>query len=394
MNVIYLPQKNPNPYVMNMWDTIKQFAFMKAAANIRAKEAEAERNYEQDVRQEEGKVKMATAGYRPVREMSKEHAALDSSGDAIDAYGEVWGPKANREPQVVNVQGQKFVTFDGNNYQKLSPDKPITDTWEIGGDKVEVQYTGNPKDTVRGNPKSSGWSEVASGPRYKPGQTNVNVNMGKELNPYEKKFLEKQGEGTAEAYTSRNSMAQEAINQNNQLQIVKNEIKKGARTGYGEETILNLKSLGQTLGIDTGDLGGQELIRKISNEMALRLRNPESGLGLTGNTSNKDLDFLKNSVIGLARTEAGNLKIIEAMERLNKFKIDIARKQQELVRKNGNIPPMDLEAKLLDYANSYKLFSPQEVKKIRRLNQPVVRTGTYNGRKIVEFADGTVEYAD
>ncbi len=156
----------------------------------------------------------------------------------------------------------------------------------------------------------------------------------------------------------------EAVNQNVQLDTVALALAGGARTGFGEETILNLRSLGQTFGIDTGSLAGGELVRKLSNEMALRLRNPDSGLGLTGNTSNKDLDFLKASVVGLGRTEEGNKEIIKAMQRFNGMKIAIANEQSRLIKENGGSVPSDIDANLLSFANAYELFSPKEREQI------------------------------
>ena len=82
------------------------------------------------------------------------------------------------------------------------------------------------------------------------------------------------GQGLAENYNNRIKFGQEAVNQNFQLNMIKDAVSEGARTGLGEETIMNIRSFGETLGLPTGDLSGQELIRKISNEMALRLRNP------------------------------------------------------------------------------------------------------------------------
>jgi hypothetical protein len=196
-------------------------------------------------------------------------------------------------------------------------------------------------------------------------QTTVNVNTGDNLkNVAEKKANEVYGGKIGENVNKRFSMAEEAYNQNAQLDTVALALADGARTGFGEEVLLNIRSLAQTIGIDVGDLGPEELIRKISNEMALRLRNPDSGLGLTGNTSNKDLDFLKASVIGLSRTEGGNRLIIEMMRKYNKMKIDIAQKQDELIAANDGNIPRDIDRQMLKFANEYEMFSADERKQI------------------------------
>lgn len=227
-------------------------------------------------------------------------------------------------------------------------------------------------------------------PRYK---SEVNVNLGtsdKVVEEANKKF----GGGVGDRASERIKLSQEATNQNMQLDIVAEAIGKGVDTGLGEETLLNLKSFAQTLGFEIKDLGPQELIRKVSNEMALRLRNPESGLGLTGNTSNRDLSFLQNSVVGLQRTESGNKMIIDTMKKLNQFKIDMANYQQKLIDDNNGSIPSNLDSLMLKYANDYKIFTPEEKTELTKLNQKIKETKTYNGRTILIFEDGSRAYAN
>jgi len=167
------------------------------------------------------------------------------------------------------------------------------------------------------------------------------------------------GKGIGESVTKRFKMAEEGVNQNAQLDIVAEALDKGARTGTGEEFILKVRGLAETLGIDTGTLGPQETIRRVSNEMALRLRNPDSGLGLPGNTSNKDLAFLKESVVGLDRSERGNRAIIASMKAVNKMKTDVGKYQDLLIQQNGGSIPKDINTKILNYVNDYKVLTPK-----------------------------------
>jgi hypothetical protein len=205
----------------------------------------------------------------------------------------------------------------------------------------------------------------------------------------------KYGQGVGDRVNEKVKGAQEAVNQNVQLDAVLDAINSGADTGVGEETILNLKSFAQTLGFETKDLGPQELIRKISNEMALRLRNPDSGLGLTGNTSNKDLDFLKASVIGLNRTESGNRMIVDFMKKYNQFRIDIADYQQKLISDNNGSIPSNIDEMMLNYANNYKLLTPEETAETKRLGQKIKgRFKAPDGRTVIVFEDNTRAYAN
>ena len=104
---------------------------------------------------------------------------------------------------------------------------------------------------------------------------------------------------------------------------------------------------------------------------------------------------MKASVTGLGRTERGNLKIIDAMQKLNQFKIDISAHQMQIVQANGGVVPLDIETQMMKYANSYVLLSEDERNSMKNLTQRIVRTGTDNetGRKVIEFEDGRIEFA-
>ena len=216
-------------------------------------------------------------------------------------------------------------------------------------------------------------------------QAKVNIDLSKPeqsiVDEANKVVGAKLGEEVASVYKG----ASEGISQNQRLDRVTLAISRGAKTGAGAEFILNMKSLGKTFGLPIGDLSEQEVIRKVSNEMALRLRNPDSGLGLTGNTSNKDLDFLKASVVGLGRTKEGNLAIVKAMKRLNKFKIALATEQKRLINLKGGSVPLDLSGKLLDFANSYEMYTDAERKAIEAALPEGVNVG--DGILPAVFAD-------
>ena len=194
----------------------------------------------------------------------------------------------------------------------------------------------------------------------KAGATNIDFGPGE--NAATKKF----GEGVGGRADARAQAGFEGLNQNVQLDRILIAMESGAETGAGQEAILNLKNLGQSMfGLEFGDdVGEQEVIRKVSNEMALRLRNPESGLGLTGNTSNKDLQFLKDSVIGLSRTPQGNLMIIDFMKRQNQMKVAVSQEQDRIIAENKGVIPNNLDAQLMEYVNNYEFFTEGEREKI------------------------------
>ena len=212
----------------------------------------------------------------------------------------------------------------------------------------------------------------SQGLALKPQSPLVQVNTGDNIAASgTKKATEKLGEGIGERANARLTQAFEAQRQNAQLDRVKLALARGAQTGLGEESILDIKSFGSTvLGLKLPEnISEQELIRTVSNEMALRLRNPESGLGLTGSTSNKDLQFLKDSVVGLGRTEAGNILLIEMMKRFNGLKVAAAEEQVRIIEKNGGVVPSDIDKQLLSFVNNFQFLSPDERKQIETYMQ-------------------------
>jgi hypothetical protein len=365
-----------------------QMALANHAAKLRSEEAIKQREYENKKLEANLDLQLGLHGFETVPE-----SEAAQPGDL-----KIGGRLVRRaKPQIYTFGGKEFiVTGDG----KLTPIKELTKSdkykigetkeFEIGDTKETLIYTDNPADKVEG---LEGWKRTGiSAPRYKPAQTNVEV----KLPPVESAAAKEYGKLVGETAGKRIGFADEARSQNMQLEIVKRTIQQGARTGWGEETLLNLRSMAESFGINTGDLSGQELIRKTSNEMALRLRNPESGLGLTGNTSNKDLEFLKQSVIGLQRTERGNLKIIDVMQKFNNLKISLAKEQQRIIKENKGIPPYDLDEQLMNFVDKYKIFDDKDRADIKKSSQNVINTGIHkaSGRKTIQLEDGTWEYAD
>ena len=317
----------------------------------------------------------------------------------VEVGGEFYKRRKSPEPQAVTFKvGDRMVPAivtqnkDGGYDVKLVPDdKAAQEKLPTGKLQVFQEWKkNNPNGTYEQ------FAEWESGLNKKDAVSVKVENIGAAT---ETSASKKYGEVVGENAAKRDKMAQEGLTQNIQLDQVKSALAKGAFTGFGAESLLDFRRVMETVakpfGIETRDLGPEELIRKTSNEMALRLRNPESGLGLTGNTSNKDLEFLKSSVVGLPRTRRGNVMIIDSMQRMNRLKVAMAKEQQRIIKESGGKVPNDIESKLLDFVDNYKFFNDKEIKEIKRLSQPVIQTGTDDkGRKVVRLQDGSVEYAD
>jgi hypothetical protein len=183
---------------------------------------------------------------------------------------------------------------------------------------------------------------------------------------------EKYGGTVGERAGERDEQAQATYANDAELSRIALALANGARTGFGESIILDIRNAFETFGGISLPEGAQEseIVRSIGNKLALMLRNPDSGLGLTGNTSNKDLQFLKDSVAGIGRSEGGNRLMIKQAMKLNQFKRDIADEQARIIAektddKEAGVVPLDLDAQLMRYANGYEMYTNQERKEIR-----------------------------
>jgi len=207
--------------------------------------------------------------------------------------------------------------------------------------------------------------------------TSVNVNTGAEtVNAGEVKASEAFGTDVGERATKRIQAAQEAQNQLYDMERMELAIARGAETGFGQESMASLKSMAAGMfDIEFDDsLGEQEIIRQITNKAALRIRNPESGMGLPGSASNRDVIFLKSSVPGLMNSTEGNAKIIEMSRRMSKLQQDVAAEQSRIVQANGGVIPMDLDTQLMKFVNTQQILTPEERQEIEMLSKQRVGT--------------------
>jgi len=80
----------------------------------------------------------------------------------------------------------------------------------------------------------------------------------------------------------------------------------------------------EAIGIKVGpELSAAQVLISIASKKALLLRNPKSGMGLTGNTSDADLRFLKTASISLSKTNDANeaLLIIDTASQRRKLRL-------------------------------------------------------------------------
>lgn len=167
----------------------------------------------------------------------------------------------------------------------------------------------------------------------------VNNNAAPEMDPGLKKELEKRGEKFGEKYVKIADAADNALQTLDMYDLVEKGLNTDVRTGSFAETEQSLRKFAQYLGYegDANAIAGGELVTAVQNRMALLMRNPESGMGMPGSLSDKDIDFLKAAQIGMGTSGPGNRTLLEAYRRLEQRKIQLADWADEYTEKNGSL---------------------------------------------------------
>jgi hypothetical protein len=129
---------------------------------------------------------------------------------------------------------------------------------------------------------------------------------------------------------------------------------KGMKTGKFAEVTKTAKGYLQALfpGRKIEGLAELEVFNALSNQLALLVRNPKSDMGLPGSTSNRDLDFLIQSVPNLQTSPGGNELLLELYEISHQLKVDVLNEQNRLMQESGGIPPVNLEQRLDEFVES------------------------------------------
>lgn len=165
--------------------------------------------------------------------------------------------------------------------------------------------------------------------------TTVNVGAG------EKAWDTESAKLFAKKYDDLSTQAQTAQEMIGLFDIAQQAMDTGLRTGAFGENELDLRRFAQAIGVQDADnaekVAGGELIRSVQNRMALIMRSPESGMGMPGAVSDRDLTFLKDAQIGLDRTPEGNRKMLLAYSALERRKIEVAQLADQYVEQNGRL---------------------------------------------------------
>jgi hypothetical protein len=109
----------------------------------------------------------------------------------------------------------------------------------------------------------------------------------------------------------------------------------GLTTGALQPLFTTFKGVLADLGFQFGpDLNAAQVLDAMSSGKALDVRNPKSGQGLPGATSNKDLDFLVKIVPALSKTNFANEALLIIDTALNRRKLQSLQLKMKWISQN------------------------------------------------------------
>lgn len=151
-------------------------------------------------------------------------------------------------------------------------------------------------------------------------------------------FAKEAGKKFAQDYLDMQGKARSASETLATLDDAERVINSGIYTGFGGEAAQAFRRAANAVGLgNPDDTAAGETLKKIQNEMSLIVRNPDSGMGLPGAASDKDIEFLKSTQIGLDRSPQANRLFINAARRVKNRQLEVARMANDYVNKYGRL---------------------------------------------------------
>lgn len=220
----------------------------------------------------------------------------------------------------------------------------------------------------------------------------VNVNVGDNTAPQAKKFNEQLGKAWADDYSSINAAAKNANNTiSTSDEIIKIANNPNVYFGPGAKYIKNTKKLAQSLGLaDFGDSVNQaDIMTAYGNRLAMQMRNPDSGFGLTGSTSDRDVQFLLDSVPNLSQTREGAIYLANLSKASAQRDRDLAKFANEYRRKNGVFDSNDFYVNVVEkYDKENPLIKPEDINNILKKSGKSTNQGKYSEMSDNELLSG------
>jgi len=140
----------------------------------------------------------------------------------------------------------------------------------------------------------------------------------------------------------------------------------GIQTGKFKGATTDIKAAAKGLGIDLGALGVTDDVapaqaaRALSNQVALELRNPAGGAGMPGAMSDKDREFLLQSVPNLENDPNAIGKMIEYRVKLAQREQEVAKKARAYRKAHNGVFDEGFFDELKDWSEKNPLFPESE----------------------------------
>ena len=175
-------------------------------------------------------------------------------------------------------------------------------------------------------------------------------------NPFDKEF----GKKAAQDYFKLQDSAEKAQMSMAGLKAAEDAINRGIYTGIGGEAAQTWRKILGSMGMASADdVAAAEEITKLQNEMALIIRNPDSGMGLPGAASDRDVAFLRSMQFGLDKSPTANRKFIEAARRVKQRQIEIADAASKYIQENGTLD-QNFYSQLRSFSQANPMFADME----------------------------------
>lgn len=184
------------------------------------------------------------------------------------------------------------------------------------------------------------------------GAARTSVNVGEGDSAWERESAKL----FAQRYDDLTTQAQSAGQMLGLYDIAETALDSGLRTGALGGAEQTLRRFAQAMGIENSDaIAGGELLSAVTNRMALMMRNPDSGMGMPGAVSDRDLRFLTDAQIGIDRSPEGNRRMLAAFRAIEQRKIDIARLADQYIQQNGRLDT-GFNQMVRDFAEANPMF--------------------------------------
>lgn len=295
-----------------------------------------------------------------IAEREKPNVELVTSAD-----GTIIAVDKTKSQQTGTFGGKKDMTevIDGPNGSKVlfdnESDQVLGNVTPRDASNDYLEYTDYVNNEAKLNPDKPPMS-FQEFRMTKPPSTQITNNVGQKLDPESEAFAGKSGQFFAEDYQNLRKARNQARDMLGQYELARKAVDTNVRTGTLGEYEQSLRKLGLAMGLDTDieKVTGGELLKTVTNRMALLMRNPDSGMGMPGSVSDRDLTFLKEAQVGL--TTANPKAMIEVFERLEKRKIDIANLADKYVKEKGKLDA-NFDEVVRDFAEKNPLFEGIEL---------------------------------